>query len=277
MEKNVSICATILFLYSRNYHNIVNLLYFNKIHLKHFFKRSQPDTLWQEDALGALSHRLALAVGRGPCETVSLSIQASGSDHSQRRDPASENRPAEPFLNPSSTNSWAKQHSGWFTPFSLGEPGIATECPVCQVIKSLKQELHPKTCQTLREARLGRPCPGQRWEQLDGISSRQHYQIPSGCWLWGAGVGVVCFSLLLWRHRPLLAGDKAVAGARLRAGLVTSSLWPLRSWLCPDGTLVQLSGHGQFRPWCSVATASPRASGDCSAFCLPWGGLLALP
>ena len=190
MEKNVSICATILFLYSRNYHNIVNLLYFNKIHLKHFFKRSQPDTLWQEDALGALSHRLALAVGRRPCETVSLSIQASGSDHSQRRDPASENRPAEPFLNPSSTNSWAKQHSGWFTPFSLGEPGIATECPVCQVIKSLKQELHPKTCQTLREARLGRPCPGQRWEQLDGISSRQHYQIPSGCWLWGAGVGV---------------------------------------------------------------------------------------
>ena len=145
--------------------------------------------MWQEDALGALSHRPALAAGWGPCETASLSIQTSGSDHSQRRDPARENRPAEPFLNPSSTNSRAKQHSGWFTPFSLGEPRIATECPVCQVIKSLKQELHPKTCQTLREARLGCPCPGQHWEQLNGISSRQHYQIPSGCWLLGAGGG----------------------------------------------------------------------------------------
>ena len=77
MKKKVSICVTIILLYSRNYHNIGNLLCFNKIHLRYFFKRSQPDTLWQEDTLGVLSHSPALAASRWPYEMVGLSIQAS--------------------------------------------------------------------------------------------------------------------------------------------------------------------------------------------------------
>ena len=97
----------------------------------------------------------------------------------------------------------------WFDVVCMCVCGVCDVCMVEHEETSLRRTLEDK------QGSLG-------WEWR-GLPECQ----PGASWVRGR----VCFPLLPWRHRPLLAGNKAVAGARLRAGLVASSLWPLRSWL----------------------------------------------
>ena len=79
----------------------------------------------------------------------------------------------------------------------------------------------------------------------------------------GLGGRGVCFFLLPRRHRPLLCWQVTELWLELAWGRGSSQLFsgPQGLGFDPGRTLVQLSGHGQFGPRWSMATASLSALG----------------